>query len=64
MNLIQEEQWEYDKFMLELAHKVQEIQQEFSKLSDENKRRVYSELGKFIAAESAADIVQYFNQRR
>lgn len=29
--------YEYDKFVIETAHKIQEIQQDFNNLSDENK---------------------------
>ena len=50
MKSIQEEQYEYGKFMLELAQKSQEIQQDYNKLSDENKCRVKNELEKILAA--------------
>lgn len=39
MKSIQEEKYEYDKFVIGLAHKEQEIQQDYDKLSDENKIR-------------------------
>lgn len=32
-----QEKYEYDKFVIETAHKIQEIQQDFNNLSDENK---------------------------
>ncbi len=32
-----QEKYEYDKFVIETAHKIQEIQQTFNNLSDENK---------------------------
>lgn len=36
MESIQELNIEYDKFVTRFVHKVQEIKQDFSKLSDEN----------------------------
>ena len=52
MKLMQEEQYEYNKFMSELFRKGQEIQRDFDNLSPENQKRVYSELGKYVQIES------------
>lgn len=48
MKLIQDEQIEYEKFMIELAHKAQETQKDFDKLSEANKSRVLNELEKCL----------------
>ncbi len=64
MNSIQEEQYEYDKFIFGLSQKIQEIQQDFSKLSDENKCRVSNELGKFLRMGSLEAALQYFSRCR
>lgn len=49
MKSIQEEKYEYDKFVVELAHKIQEIRQDFNKLSDENKIRfINTVMGAFM----------------
>jgi len=50
MKSIQEENIEYDKFVIGLAHKVQKIQQDFNKLSDENKIRFENDVTRAITA--------------
>ncbi len=63
MKSIQEEQYEYDKFMLELAHKAQEVQQDYNKLSDENKCRVKNELEKTLAVRGLAGVLQHIKEQ-
>lgn len=62
MKSMQEEQYEYNKFMSELFRKVQEIQRDFNNLSPENQKRVYSELGKYVQVESVIAFLQHINQ--
>jgi hypothetical protein len=62
MKLMQEEQYEYNKFMSELFRKGQEIQRDFDNLSPENQKRVYSELGKYVQIESVITFLQHISQ--
>ncbi len=62
MKSIQEEQYEYNKFMSELFRKGQEIQRDLNNLSPQNKRRVYDELGKYVQVESVIAFLQHINQ--
>ena len=62
MKLMQEEQYEYNKFMSELFRKGQEIQRDFDNLSHENQKRVYSELGKYVQIESVITFLQHISQ--
>ncbi len=62
MNSIQEERYEYDKFVIELAYKVQEIQQDFNKLSDENKIRFENDVMGAFMLKGVAGVSEYFNQ--
>ena len=59
MKNIQEEQQEYEKFMFELTHKVQEIQQDFNKLSENNKNKVLIEVDKVFAAKGLVGVLNY-----
>ena len=63
MKSIQEEQYEYGKFMLELAQKSQEIQQDYNKLSDENKCRVKNELERILSARGLAGFLEHINEQ-
>ena len=62
MKLMQEEQYEYNKFMSALFRKGQEIQRDFDNLSPENQKRVYSELGKYVQIESVITFLQHISQ--
>ena len=62
MKLMQEEQYEYNKFMSELFRKGQEIQRDFDNLSPENQKRVYSELGKYVQIESVITFLLHISQ--
>lgn len=62
MKSIQEENIEYDMFVIGLAHKVQEIQQDFNKLSDENKIRFENDVTRAITAKGIVGVSEYFNQ--
>ena len=62
MKSIQEENIEYDKFVIGLAHKVQKIQQDFNKLSDENKIRFENDVTRAITAKGIVGVSEYFNQ--
>ena len=48
--------------MIGLAHKVQEIQQDFNKLSDENKIRFENDVTRAITAKGIVGVLVYFNQ--
>ena len=56
---IQEEQQEYEKFIFELTHKVQEIQQDFNKLSENNKNKVLTEVDKVFVAKGLVGVLNY-----
>ena len=62
MKSIQEGQYEYDKFVIELAHKVQEIQQDFNNLSDENKVRLENDVMRAFMLKGIVGVSEYFNQ--
>ena len=62
MKSIQEEKYEYDKFVIELIHKVQEIQQDLNKLSDENRIRFENDVMKAFMLKGVVGISEYFNQ--
>lgn len=64
MNLIQEEKFEYEKFMFELAHKAQETKKDFDKLSETNKAKVIDELEKVLAARDLAGIIEHINRMK
>lgn len=64
MKLIQEEKYEYEKFMFELAHKAREAQKDFDKLSEANKARVINELEKVLAARGLAGIMEHINRMK
>ena len=64
MKTIQEEKYEYDKFMLGLAHKTQEVQYDFDKLSDENKCKVKNELAKVLVAHGITGVLEHLNKHR
>lgn len=59
MNSIQEEQQEYEKFMFELTHKAHEVQQDFNKLSDNNKKKVLTEVDKVFVAKGLVGVLNY-----
>ena len=62
MKPIREEKYEYDKFVIELAHKVQEIQQDFNKLSDKNKIRFENDIMRAFMLKGLAGVSGYFDQ--
>ncbi len=64
MKSIQEENIEYDKFVIGLAHKVQEIQQDFNKLSDGNKIRFENDVMRAFILKGVVGVSEYFNQWR
>ncbi len=64
MKDIQQEQYEYEKFMSELANKVYEISQEFNKLSQENKIRVEYEMKKIFSTYGVAGVLEYISRHR
>lgn len=64
MKLIQDEQIEYEKFMIELAHKAQETQKDFDKLSEANKSRVLNELEKVFTARGLAGVMEHINRMK
>lgn len=64
MKAIQEEKFEYEKFMVELAHKAQETQKDFDKLSEANKARVINELEKVLAAHGLAGVMEHINRMK
>lgn len=62
MKSIQEEKNEYDKFVIGLAHKVQEIQQDFNKLSVENRIRFENDVMRAFMLKGMVGVSEYFNQ--
>jgi hypothetical protein len=62
MKSMQEEQYEYNKFMSELFRKAEEVQRDFNNLSPENQRKVYDEVGKYIKLDSLFAFFQRINQ--
>lgn len=64
MNLIQQEQYEYDKFMLKLTNKSREIQEDFDKLSQNNKYRVKNELEKVLAVRGLTGVMEHINMQK
>jgi Skp family chaperone for outer membrane proteins len=59
MNSIEKEEQEYKKFMFELVQKVYELEKDFNKLSDDNKKKVLSEVDKAFAAKGLAGVLNY-----
>lgn len=64
MKLIQDEQIEYEKFMIELVHKTQETQKDFDKLSEANKSRVLNELEKVFTARGLVGVMEHINRMK
>ena len=64
MKSIQEEKFEYEKFMFELAHKARETQKDFDKLSEANKARVINELEKVLATRGLAGVMEHINRMK
>lgn len=62
MKSIQEEKYEYDKFVIGLVHKIQEIQQDYNKLSDENKIRFENDVMRAFMLNGMVGVLEYFNQ--
>ena len=62
MKSIQEEQYEYNKFMSELFRNVEEVQRDFNNLSLENQKKVYTELGKYVQVERVIAFLQHIKQ--
>lgn len=60
MKSIQDEQYEYNKFMSELIRKGEEVRSDFNNLSLKNQKRVYSEIGKYVQVESVIAFLQHF----
>ena len=64
MKTIQEEKYEYDKFVIELSHKLHDIQQDFNKLSDENKIRFENTISRVLLTKGILGVLEYLNQWR
>lgn len=62
MKSIQEEKYDYDKFVIRLAHKLQEIQQDFNNLSDKNKNRLENDVMRTFMLKGIVGVLEYFNQ--
>lgn len=60
MKSIQDEQYEYNKFMGELIRKGEEVRRDFNNLSLENQKRVCSEIRKYVQVESVIAFLQHF----
>lgn len=57
---------EYNKFMLELMKKANEINNDFNELSPVNQQRVMNEIGAMLMAGGASNVIQYiisYNQK-
>lgn len=54
--------YEYDKFVIETAHKIQEIQQDFNNLSDENKIKFQNDVMRAFMIKGIEGVSEYFSQ--
>lgn len=61
MKSIQEEQREYNNYVIELARKIQELKQGFNNLSNENKNRLENELARAFMLRGVAGIMEYLD---
>ena len=52
----------YDKFVIETAHKIQEIQQDFNNLSDENKIKFQNDVMRAFMIKGIEGVSEYFSQ--
>ena len=59
-----QEKYEYDKFVIETAHKIQEIQQDFNNLSDANKIKIQKDVRRVFAIKGIEGVSEYFSQRK
>jgi hypothetical protein len=57
-----QEKCEYDKFVIEFAHKVHEIQQDFNNLSDENKIKFQNDVMRAFMIKGIEGVSEYFSQ--
>lgn len=57
-----QEKYEYDKFVIEIAHKIQEIQQDFNNLSDENKIKFQNDVMRAFMIKCIEGVSEYFSQ--
>ncbi|MBQ7863117.1 MAG: hypothetical protein IJ353_01485 [Lachnospiraceae bacterium] len=64
MNSVQEEQHEYEKFMIKLAHKAQEVQKDFNVLSETNQSRVLSEVNNMLNARGLVGVLKHIISQR
>lgn len=64
MKSLQEEQREYEKFAIEFGQKLQEIRQDYNKLSDENKYRFQNEIVNILFSRGIVGVMEYFNHLR
>lgn len=64
MKSLQEEQREYEKFAIEFGQKLYEIQQDYNKLSVENKYRFQNELMNMLFSRGVVGVMDYFNHLR
>lgn len=61
MKSIKEEKYEYDKFVIGLVHKVQEIKYDFNKLSNENKIRFENDVMRAFMLKGMVGVLEYLN---
>jgi len=57
-----QEKYEYDKFVIETAHKIQEIQQDFDTLSDANKIKIQNDVRRVFMIKGIEGVSEYFSQ--
>lgn len=57
-----QEKYEYDKFVIETAHKIQEIQHDFNNLSDENKIKFQNDVMRAFTIKGIEGVSEYFSQ--
>lgn len=62
MKSVQEEQYEYDKFVIEVANKIQELKNDYNKLSDENKIKFDKNVVNAFELKGFVGILEYINQ--
>ena len=56
------EEYDFNEFMAKLAHKVKEVQDDYNKLSYNNKAKVNETVKKIFQAKGIVDIANFFSR--
>lgn len=62
MNSIQEEKYEYDKFVIEFTQKLQEMQRDYNNLSAENKIKFEKDIMTAFLMRGMMGVTEYLSQ--